>query len=312
MKAYVAVTDKDWVRFLSDLQKRLPAIGSELDEVNFWQPAGNRLFRTVGPGDLFLFKLHSPDNYIVGGGFFGHASLLPATLAWEAFGPKNGASSFDEMHKRIAKYRRVDDSKQQFNIGCILLQSPFFLETSAWIPAPTDFHPNIVQGKTYDGESPKLRRILEALAIAFHASEPRLAEIGGPMFGDPVAIRPRLGQGTFRVLITDTYERRCAVTQEKTLPTLEAAHIKPVAEGGRHRLDNGLLLRSDVHRLFDAGYVTVTPNYRFRVSGRIKKEFDNGEEYYALDGAPIWLPRHADSRPQREALEWHADARFIG
>jgi len=74
MKAYVAVTDKDWFRFLSDLRKRLPATGDDLDEVNFWQPGGNRLFRTVAPGDLFLFKLHSPDNYIVGGGFFSHAS----------------------------------------------------------------------------------------------------------------------------------------------------------------------------------------------------------------------------------------------
>ena len=75
------------------------------------------------------------------------------------------------------------------------------------------------------------------------------------MFGDPTLIRQRLGQGTFRVLVTDTYERRCAITRERTLPTLEAAHILPVGEGGRHRVDNGLLFRSDVHRLFDAGYL---------------------------------------------------------
>lgn len=310
MKAYVAVTDKDWFRFLGDLQKQLVSAGADLDEVNFWQPGGNRLFRTVAPGDLFLFKLHSPDNYIVGGGFFGHASLLPATLAWEAFGSKNGARSFEEMHRRIAKYRRVDAGKQQFTIGCILLQSPFFLERSSWIPAPADFHPNIVQGKTYDDRSPELRHVLDALAL--RQSQPRLAELDGPLFGDPVQIRPRLGQGTFRVLITDTYERRCAITRERTLPTLEAAHIKPVAVGGRHRLDNGLLLRSDVHRLFDAGYVTVTPDYKFRVSSRIREEFKNGKEYYALDGAEIWLPSDRESRPQPTALEWHADSVFMG
>jgi putative restriction endonuclease len=312
MKAYVAVTDKDWVRFLSDLQKRLPAMGDELDEVNFWQPGGNRLFTTIAPGELFLFKLHSPDNYIVGGGFFGHSSLLPATLAWEAFGPKNGATSFDEMHRRIAKYRRVSDERQQFTIGCILLQSPFFLERDSWIPAPTDFHPNIVQGKTYDDQSAELRRVLDALGSVSRAVRSRAEEISGPMFGEPIPLRPRLGQGTFRVLITDMYERRCAVTQERTLPTLEAAHIKSVAAGGRHRPDNGLLLRSDVHRLFDSGYVTVTPDYKFRVSTRIRKEFDNGEEYYALDGSQIWLPRDVDRRPQREALEWHADTQFVG
>ena len=43
------------------------------------------------------------------------------------------------------------------------------------------------------------------------------------------------------------------------LPVLEAAHIRPYAHGGEHRVDNGLLLRSDLHTLFDRGYVTVTP-----------------------------------------------------
>lgn len=130
------------------------------------------------------------------------------------------------------------------------------------------------------------------------------------MYGEPVLHRPRLGQGSFRLLITDTYERHCAVTGERALPTLEAAHIRSIACGGQHRVDNGLLLRSDVHRLFDKGYVTVTPDHRFRVSGRLKTEFDNGALYYPLDGQEIWLPSNADQRPLREFLEWHADTVF--
>ena len=51
--------------------------------------------------------------------------------------------------------------------------------------------------------------------------------------------------------MTDAYERRCAVTGEKTLPVLEAAHIRPYALLGPHRVNNGLLLRSDLHKLFD-------------------------------------------------------------
>lgn len=99
------------------------------------------------------------------------------------------------------------------------------------------------------------------------------------MFGDPRTYRPRLSQGTFRVLVTDSYQRRCAVTGEKALPVLDAAHIRPIAEGGEHRLDNGLLLRTDVHRLYDKGYVTVTSDGRFLVSRRLKTDFDNGEPY---------------------------------
>ena len=87
-------------------------------------------------------------------------------------------------------------------------------------------------------------------------------------------IRPRLGQGAFRVVVTDSYSRQCAVTDERILPALDAAHIRPYADGGEHEARIGLLLRRDIHSLFDAGYVTVTPEYRREVSRRIREEFE--------------------------------------
>ncbi|HEY3570660.1 MAG TPA: HNH endonuclease [Thermoanaerobaculia bacterium] len=138
------------------------------------------------------------------------------------------------------------------------------------------------------------------------------AEEAPRIYGDPVLVRPRLGQGTFRVLVTDNYRRRCAVTGEKALPVLDAAHIRPVAEGGQHRLDNGLLLRTDVHRLYDAGYVTVTPEGRFLVSRRLKDDFDNGEPYMPFHNQSIWMPGDPISQPNREALEWHSEEVFLG
>ena len=96
--------------------------------------------------------------------------------------------------------------------------------------------------------------------------------------------------GGFRLLVTDVYQRRCAVTLERTLPALEAAHIRPYADGGTHEVSNGLLLRRDIHSLFDAGYVTVTPDLRFEVSRRIREEFENGRHYYALHGQRLNPP----------------------
>ena len=128
---------------------------------------------------------------------------------------------------------------------------------------------------------------------------------------NPVLVRQRLGQGTFRVMVTDAYQRRCAVTGERVLPVLQAAHILPVSEGGTHRVDNGLLLRSDVHTLFDSGYVTVTPDFQFRVSRRLHDEFDNGEEYFQLQGSELWLPRLEEDRPAHNFLEWHGDTVFL-
>jgi len=308
MKAYVGVTDRDWYMFLS--QK------PELDELNFWQPGGNRLFGALEVGEPFLFKLHAPENQIVGGGFFLHASLLPVSLAWEAFEEKNGAASLVEMRRRIEKYRRSKpDPHDDYRVGCILLGNPFFLDRHAWIPAPEGFHPNIVQGKTYDLQSGAGRALWESVAPLIKTrATPKIyaAHPARPTYGEPVLVRPRLGQGSFRVLVTDTYQRRCAVTGEKALPVIQAAHIKPVSEGGDHRLDNGLLLRSDVHTLFDRGYVTITPDFEFLVSRRLKQDFDNGEHYYKFKGATIWLPPHLEDRPNKEFLEWHSDSRFLG
>jgi len=112
------------------------------------------------------------------------------------------------------------------------------------------------------------------------------------------------------VLVTDAYERRCAVTAERTLPVLEAAHIKPYAQSGAHEIDNGLLLRADLHTLFDRGYVTVTPDMRFRVSSRIREEFQNGRDYYALDGREVRPPGRRFAPPAREYLQWHSEAVF--
>ena len=131
-------------------------------------------------------------------------------------------------------------------------------------------------------------------------------------FGTPVLVRPRLGQGAFRLLVTDTYDRRCAVTRERTLPALDAAHLRPYAEGGMHEVTNGLLLRRDIHSLFDRGYVTVTPELRFEVSRRIKEEFENGRDYYALHGRSVQPPDDVLRQPDRQALTWHNEHRYLG
>jgi putative restriction endonuclease len=75
-------------------------------------------------------------------------------------------------------------------------------------------------------------------------------------------------------------------------------------------VSNGLLLRSDLHRLFDRGYLTVTPDHRVRVSPALREEFDNGRSYYGLDGARIHLPPRREDRPDAELLAWHGEAVF--
>jgi putative restriction endonuclease len=308
---FVAVTDNAWFEFLGSQQ--------DLDEVNFWQPGGRTNFRALVPGELFLFKLHSPHDFIVGGGVFAHASILPVSLAWDAFGSKNGARSLTEMQDRIAHYRRDSGGDENdFRIGCRILESPFFFPREQWIPVPPDWSRNIVVGKKYDTDQMAGMRLWDAIQERNPLGEFRIPQsqcnspgLGEPRYGEPALVAPRLGQGTFRVAVTDAYNRRCSVTGERTLPTLEAAHIRPYGEGGTHEISNGLLFRCDIHRLFDHGYVTVSTDGRFEVSRRFREEFENGRQYYAMHGAPITLPERPDWQPSKEALTWH-NGKFLG
>jgi putative restriction endonuclease len=300
----IAVTDGDWFEML----RRQPNLG----EVNFWAPSAAS-FRALKPGELFLFKLHAPRNVIVGGGIFAYANTLPCSLAWEAFGTANGAHSAQEMRTRIARYRRTDPAgRSDFEIGCRILTQPFFFEEQDWFPVPASWATNIVSFKTYSTDSADGLALWEAVNERLDRLQPSAMPEVQARFGEPHLVRPRLGQGAFRVLVTDLYQRRCAITQERTLPALEAAHIRPYSEGGGHEASNGLLLRRDIHSLFDAGYVTVTPDLRFEVSRRIREQFSNGRHYYELHGRTIEPPRDQAHLPSPIALRWHNENRFNG
>ena len=313
MNLFLGVTDLDWFDFLQAAQ---PA------EVNFWRPSGQG-FAALDPGEPFLFKLKAPRNVIAGGGFFVRYTRLPLTLMWDVFGQKNGSADFQALAARIRGYR--GDENLNPHVGCVILTSPFFFEREDWIRVPKSFSPNIVSGKTYattreagqriwDQVRYRLERAGDALTGPGEDRAPSPGRVAEDLeeFGSEYVARNRLGQSAFRAVVTDAYGRRCAVTREKTLPALQASHIKPYAASGPHRVDNGLLLRADVHQLFDAGYVTITTDYEIEVSRRIKEEFENGSEYYALQGRPLWIPDSEPERPSQKFITHHNDEIYVG
>jgi len=314
VRFYIGITDNEWYRRLAALRP---------DEVNFWVPGGAN-FRVLDPGAPFLFKLHSPENFIAGGGFFVRFERVPLLLAWEAFGEKNGAPDLPSL-RRMIQMRR-GDQEQNPEIGCIILNTPFFLQREERIPTDDIWAAGIQKGKSFRTEEPVGRRIWEQVQARLigremvRASEALPAdETAGAIadienrLGQEYLTRGRLGQGAFRVLVTSAYDRRCALTGERTLPVLQAAHIRPFTDRGPNRTNNGLLLRSDLHILFDRGYLTVTPEHRIEVSRRIREEFDNGRDYYPLHGRRlVILPRSPDDLPAREHLEYHNREVYLG
>lgn len=323
MRGFVANTDYDWFTYLRGIEP-------PIDEVNFWKPGSRTNFAALVPGEPLFFKLKAPYNAIAGFGYFAHFSRLPVSMVWQVYGEANGARSYGEMRDRLLRIRtrfdRNTDPKQDFWIGCILVNQPVFFDEGDWVRMPDDFSGPIVQGKTYDLTSGEGRRVwMECLARGArpsasidqspHAPQRANRIADGPLssgYGPAVPVRPRLGQRSFRVAVLDSYGRRCAITNEKTLPVLEAAHIREYRDVQVHAIDNGILFRADIHKLFDSGYVTVTPEYRFEVSRRIKEEFENGRDYYALHGSRIRLPQEITDRPATESLIWHNEQRYLG
>ena len=307
----VAPTDYGWYEFLRTR-------GSWV-EVNFWTPSTHFAFRAE-EFSPFLFKLKAPHNAICGFGYFARYSALPDWLAWDCFGDANGCASLSVMRERISEIRRrmrYVGKERIAEIGCIVIVNVTFFPLGEWVPQPTDWPVRNLRPMRYDLEHGEGARVwaecLERTSTYEVPSPQRsLLNEGGPRYGSAVVIRPRLGQGAFRVAVTDAYARACAVTGEHSLPALEAVHIKPFALEGPHNVNNGLLLRADLHRLFELGYVTVTADQCLEVSARLRADFNNGKTYYPLRGTPVALPNPERLRPDPALLQWHNESVFLG
>lgn len=219
------------------------------------------------------------------------------------------------MLSRIAKYRGRNRISETAEIGCTILTDPFWFEEDDWLPVP-EWSKSIVKGKKYSTDTlvgEKLfRDVMDRIPLSVHSPEAEEIVNGENRYSESVT-KHRLGQGAFRVAVTDAYQRRCAITGEKTLPVLEAAHIKPYSENGPHNVTNGLLLKSDFHTLFDDGYITLTKDYRIEVSHRLHDDYGNGKDYYKYHGQQILiLPDKMNQRPDPQFLEWHNENIYLG
>ena len=309
MQGTIAVTDYGWFNFLND--RRLP-------EVNFWTPSDRHVFNAP-QFSPFFFKLKAPHNAVCGFGYFARWASLPDWLAWDCFGEGNGSQSLAEMRARIGAIRtriRYAEAGTLNNIGCIVIVEPTFFDPSEWVPQPADWHPRIVSYKTYDltqGEGRQLWEACRERATSGAAALVNRQIKQERRYGTPYLLAPRLGQGAFRVAVTDAYRRACAITEEHSLPVLDAAHIRSYAREGPHEVQNGILLRADLHRLFDQGYITVTPaECRVEVSKRLREDYSNGHSYYPLQGSLIQVPESRAERPAAEHLRWHNDNVYLG
>lgn len=117
-------------------------------------------------------------------------------------------------------------------------------------------------------------------------------------------IAARRGQSKFRNQLLGLYGSTCAVTNWDSELTLEAAHIVPVAMDGTNDVSNGILLRSDIHTLFDFNCLAINPeSWEVCLSPLIK-----GTKYSELEGSSVNLPASLADYPNRVKLRQHLDS----
>jgi len=114
-------------------------------------------------------------------------------------------------------------------------------------------------------------------------------------------IAQRRGQRKFRNSLLAAYDQRCAVTGSSILDILEAAHIRPYRNDETNKAVNGLLLRSDIHTLFDCGLISVDANTMKVI---LSKGLLNSE-YKRLEGKKLRKTKLRSQMPDRTALSMH-------
>ena len=295
----IAPTDLDWFNFLKN--NLLPG------EINFWTPTPWNVKR-LRKGDKFYFMLKSPIIKIGGYGHFKYYETLTAAEAWTRFGKGNGVNNLTELVSRCSKYVQKNSVLHTFTdnpiIGCIVLEDVIlFDEEDYFSPEQYDisFPPQVVKMKyaeqdffnqlTYESLNNVAFNLINEQRVLYKVRKNK----------------ERKGQTQFRLNVLKAYHFECAISGEQCLDILECAHIQHYINESSNHIQNGIALRVDLHRLFDAGLITLDSDYRVLVSSIL-----TSDTYLNLHGKRIRLPKDKKFYPSQKALEFHRFSVFRG
>ena len=293
---YIGNTDHDWFNFC----KNHP----ELTEVNFWQPSAKK-FRVVDEGAIFFFRRKAPINLIGGFGTLVCSENASIGRLWADLEISNGIESEQDFIDRVKRYRKSEYVDQHTLVGFKILIDPVFLDEKDWFELPKDWSENIVTGKAYSSDSNGGQYLLKKyreLQKETTQSEDKYKEIFGfeesPQAGYKTGkAKIRIGQNLFRLSLLSAYQGRCAVTGTDVPEVLDAAHIQKFSENPNHAINNGLLLRKDIHTLFDCGYLEITEDYKVQLTEKFKLSHEKSSSYIQYEGKKITLPKNKKHWP---------------
>lgn len=287
----IALTDVSWFKFLREKDFKL---------INFWTPTGWEP-KKINPGDMFYLFLKSPYRKVGGYARYVYSFQLTVRDTWNKFGQANGAPNINMMLEQLSAIRgtRIDENTI---IGCIMLQDPVFLPDN-------EFFDSMEIGVEIKQAMQKFKYIKGAEIIR---QEYTIDKIDDYILNEEATVeytlsahKRRIGQSTFREKLLELY-RKCAVTREDYPLVLEAAHIDPYIGESSNYPQNGLILRSDVHKLFDANLLAIDTNYHVKLSNILA-----GTSYERFENEPIVLPENKNFYPSEDALKRRIEKLFV-
>lgn len=287
----IAPTDEEWFLHLRENQLT--------NQVNFWTPTPWNV-KGLKKGERLYFMLKSPIRKIGGYGEFMYYENMNVEEAWKKFGLGNGVRSLSELEQRAGKYVNKRSVKENKQIGCIVLSNCIFLEESLFFPAhdlEVEFPIQVVKIKYFD--EIVSWRPPDPLTQASEENSKFSLVTSGKVPMKLRDVRQREGQPAFRKKILNNYGGRCAVTGETCDNLLEAAHVQPYQNAKSNHVQNGILLRVDLHRLFDAGLMTIDTNFQVKFSSEFTSLSYKNFRDKVLDTSVIV------DLPSLEALEYH-------
>lgn len=288
----ISPTDNNWFEFLKGLEFN--------SYVNFWTPTPWNVQRLNVP-DRWYFLLKSPYREIAGFGEFVEYKNLTANEAWEEFGQRNGRIDKQSFTDSIQHYIDKNSSEfggatidvQNYKLGCIILKNCEFWDEEAY-KKPSKYGINfanqVVKFKYFDQEDPFNKEQAEILNNFIPLIKERDE--------NKREVNQRKGQGVFKGKLLKAYNNKCCISGETCPELLEAAHIQRYLDEDSNHVQNGIILRVDLHRLLDSGLLTIDENYIVHISKNMASE-----SYSKFHNQKIYLPNKTSDHPSKVALQ---------
>ncbi len=277
----VAPTDQAWLEY--------QRTNNFNDQINFWTPS-DWAIKALHPGDIIIFKLKGAGDLCGGYGTFLEYKYQSLNDTWDEFGRRNGFDNKEAFLYGLGAYQ-LSNKSPKTHCGCIVLRDVIYFDTPVKLSDyGIVFKPQVVKFATY----------VEPFPMGSSSDQGKFTLVSpGNKKKSKQQTTLREGQSQFHTEISIAYHHRCCISGETTPELLQAAHIQDYINRESNHIQNGLLLRIDLHSLFDNGLLYIDENYIVHISPLI-----SSDDYKKFDNKKIALPDNQYSWPSLEALAY--------